>query len=75
MKIFILILSTFTFYITGLTQTEKQVIKIDSLKHVIATTEDDSLKIDAYWEWDGIIYLYDNDLDIELNQTIYELAK
>lgn len=47
---------------------------VDSLKYVIATTRDDSVKIEAYRVWDDLIYLSDPELDLELNQKIDAIA-
>ncbi|MEM6264909.1 MAG: tetratricopeptide repeat protein, partial [Bacteroidota bacterium] len=52
--------------------TENQQTKIDSLKHVIATAEHDSVIINSWIAWDEIIYVFDPKLDWELNKKIVE---
>ena len=52
----------------------KQVHAIDSLKKCINTSTHDTLRINAYYAWDNIIYISDPKLDLELNQKIVDLA-
>jgi serine phosphatase RsbU (regulator of sigma subunit)/Tfp pilus assembly protein PilF len=67
---FFLLLASLTF-----SQSEYEIRSaVDSLKYVIATTKDDSIKIEAYTAWDDLIYLSDPDLDVELNQRIDAIA-
>ena len=47
---------------------------IDSLKYVINTTKDDSIKVRSLMHWDYIIYLTDPELDYELNVQIAQLC-
>jgi serine phosphatase RsbU (regulator of sigma subunit)/Flp pilus assembly protein TadD len=47
-----------------------QSTKIDSLKKIINTTKNDSIKVDAYEKWDELIYLNDPILDLKLNEKI-----
>jgi len=54
--------------------TDEEIVYIDSLKEVIASNANDSLKIDAYINWDNIIYIYDSELDVTINQTLLELC-
>lgn len=49
--------------------------KIDSLKKIIHSDAHDTLRIHAYYKWDDIIYIENPDLDMEINQTIVEIAK
>ncbi|MBL4704254.1 MAG: tetratricopeptide repeat protein [Flavobacteriales bacterium] len=44
--------------------------KIDSLKQVIDTAKHDTTLVNAYMEWDNIIYLSDPNLDLEINKKI-----
>jgi serine phosphatase RsbU (regulator of sigma subunit) len=55
-------------------QTKVEELLIDSLKKIITNTPDDSIKIQAYWKWDNLIFTTDSKLDIELNQKIYHLS-
>lgn len=48
--------------------------RIDSLKNVVNTSKNDSLRLDALHEWDALIYWLDQDLDIELNIQMAEIA-
>lgn len=54
--------------------TPSQKKKIDSLKYVINTTKDDSLKVNALMLWDYMIYLSDPELDYELNVQIAQVC-
>jgi tetratricopeptide (TPR) repeat protein len=47
-----------------------QSTEIDSLKKIINTTKNDSIKVDAYEKWDELIYLNDPILDLKLNEKI-----
>ncbi len=47
---------------------------IDSLKQVIASNPSDTILVNAYMEWDNIIYSVDPVLDLELNQKIIEVC-
>ncbi len=58
----------------GLLLAQSQEQKIDSLKHVIETTENDSVKILALWEWDDLIFMYDAKTDLYINETVYALC-
>jgi tetratricopeptide (TPR) repeat protein/class 3 adenylate cyclase len=49
---------------------EQQEAKIDSLKQVINETEQDSIKFEAWIDWEDIIYRLDPDLALELNKKI-----
>ena len=48
---------------------------IDSLKYVISTAKNDTIRINAYIAWDEIIYLTDSDLDLEINQNIIKICE
>ncbi len=54
--------------------TKSEQHKIDSLKHVIDTASVDSIKVNGLFDWDNIIYVYDQDLDMKLNQRIVDLC-
>jgi len=54
--------------------TDEEIVYIDSLKKVIASNVHDTLRIDAYIKWDNIIYIYDSELDVTINQTLVELC-
>jgi len=59
----------------GITQvTPEQEIQIDSLKRVINSAENDTTIIEAWNNWDNIIYRSDPDLDYLLNQKIDSLC-
>ena len=47
---------------------------IDSLKKVIESDPVDTILVNAYMEWDNIIYTVDPALDLELNQKILEVC-
>lgn len=47
---------------------------IDSLIHVIETTESDTVKISTLQEWDNLIYISDPKLDNQINLQIIEIA-
>lgn len=48
---------------------------IDSLKSVIESTGDDSIKVETILFWDELIYITDPKLDNELNLQIIEISK
>ncbi len=52
----------------------KQLIKIDSLKAVIANTPHDTILLKAYNEWDNLIYYQDPELDLKLNEKIVSIC-
>jgi len=47
---------------------------IDSLKEIIETTDNDSIKVDAYVKWDEVIYITDRGLDQTITRTILEIC-
>jgi len=49
--------------------------KIDSLKLVIKKANHDSIKINAYKDWDELIYTANQNLDLELNLIIAEICQ
>lgn len=53
---------------------DSEQLKIDSLKEVIATTEQDTIKIKAWKQWDDMIYAFDPVLDYALNKKIDSLC-
>ena len=55
--------------------TDDQVQQIDSLKEVISTAKHDTVKINALFSWDNIIYASDPELDLELNQQIIDVCE
>jgi tetratricopeptide (TPR) repeat protein len=52
----------------------EQETRIDSLQIIIHSGRHDTVKINAYKNWDDIIYVSDPKLDEELNQKIIDLA-
>ena len=80
LRIFIVVRSLFLLFsllITsfGISQlTREQESKIDSLHQVIATATHDTIKVNAWVEWDKIIYITDPALDLYLNQKIDSLC-
>lgn len=48
---------------------------VDSLKYVIASTENDVEKVEAYVDWDNLIYIIDPELDKEINESIIEICE
>ena len=56
-------------------QGEEELIQIDSLRSIVNSKSHDSLRINALMEWDGLIYMSDPKLDIELNQQTIELCE
>jgi serine phosphatase RsbU (regulator of sigma subunit)/tetratricopeptide (TPR) repeat protein len=54
--------------------TTEQQAKIDSLQQVITNAEHDSTIINAWKNWDDIVYSTDHDLSIELNEKIENLS-
>jgi serine phosphatase RsbU (regulator of sigma subunit) len=72
----ILILLTFFFSGTLSAQlSDSDVMKIDSLKNVIATAEHDSNVVNAYYAWDLMIYIDNPELDIELCEKIIKVCR
>ena len=60
---------------TGIAQlSNKQNAQIDSLKQVVESAIHDSSIVNAYIEWDNIIYISDPELDLELNKKIIEIC-
>ena len=60
---------------TGIAQlSNKQNAQIDSLKQVIESAIHDSSIVNAYLEWDNIIYISDPELDLQLNKKIIEIC-
>lgn len=53
----------------------KNRVKIDSLKYIITFTKNDSIRIEAYVEWDNLIYISNPALDYELNTEIIKICK
>ena len=53
---------------------DEQTLKIDSLKEVIITAKHDTIKINALFAWDDIIYASDSELDLELNQQLIDIC-
>lgn len=51
---------------------EKQ---IDSIKAVIKTAKHDSIIINAWKDWDNLIYISDPEMDLELNKKVEALCK
>jgi serine phosphatase RsbU (regulator of sigma subunit) len=47
---------------------------IDSLKLIADSDAPDSVRLNALIEWDNLIYQYDPELDIELNERIINIA-
>lgn len=69
----ILLFLPFSYSVFGQNDARTQQI-IDSLKHIVTTSTNDSLRIEALVQWDNLIYLEAPDLDLELNQKIESIA-
>ncbi|MFZ5553082.1 MAG: tetratricopeptide repeat protein [Bacteroidota bacterium] len=54
---------------------DSQKKEIDSLKEFIGSSSNDTLVVNAYRQWDDIIYISDVDLDFLLNKKIASLCK
>jgi len=48
---------------------------IDALQKIIQNASHDSVKINAYLEWDNLIYISDPDKDLELNLIMKEICE
>ena len=48
---------------------------LDSLKSVAEGDGHDTARINAYLTWDELIYIEDPELDLEINQTVFEISK
>ena len=69
------LLLSLTLPLFGISQlTSEQESKIDSLQQVIATAAHDTIIVNAWVEWDNIIYITDPTLDLYLNQKIDSLC-
>ena len=55
--------------------TEEDEKTIDALKAVISNSLHDSDKVNAYFDWDGIIYISNPALDLELNKKIKSICE
>ncbi|MBN4077675.1 tetratricopeptide repeat protein, partial [bacterium AH-315-C20] len=65
------LLLIFFFPLIGFSQlTADQEAQIDSLKEVIETAEHDTVIINAWMDWDNIIWISDPELDFKLNKKI-----
>jgi len=53
----------------------EQQAEVESLQKIIKSAEHDTIIINAWMDWDNIIYLNDPDLDFELNQKIDSLCQ
>jgi len=60
---------SFTFFILPASAQDKT-RTIDSLKNIVETTKNDTLKVIAYIEWDNLIYSSDPNLDKEINRKV-----
>ncbi|WP_367389629.1 adenylate/guanylate cyclase domain-containing protein [Lewinella sp. LCG006] len=71
---FLLLLSTLlSFSAVGQESTDETAI-IDSLRLVVKSAKNDTLRINALKKWDNIIYRYDPELDLNLNLKIDSIA-
>ena len=52
----------------------EEIRAVDSLKAIAEGNGHDTLRIRAYLEWDNYIYIYDPELDLELNNKIVEIG-
>lgn len=52
-----------------------EIKSVDSLKAIAEGTSHDTIRIRAYLEWDNYIYIYDPELDLELNKKIIEIGE
>ena len=48
---------------------------IDSLKAITESDAHDTIRIEAYHIWDDMIYIEDPELDLEINQIVYDISK
>ena len=55
--------------------TPQQERQIDSLRQIIKTTKSDTVRLNAMYAWDGIIYVFDADLDLKLSNEMLALAR
>lgn len=71
--LFLFLILNLTFF--GFSQlTAEQESKIDSLQQVIETAKHDTIIVNAWIEWDNIIYITNPDLDLDLNLKIDSLC-
>lgn len=54
---------------------EKDYEQIDSLKQVIDSDVNDTLRVNAYIAWDNMIYFFDPQLDWEINEKVVEICE
>lgn len=71
-----LLLLSFVSFVGGLfgQLSNEQLREIDSLKIVVDSNVHDSIKLDALLLWDSYIYMYDTELDKELNQKVISIC-
>ena len=55
--------------------TDQELRAIDSLQKVADSDVHDSIRLKALVEWDNLIYQYDPELDIDLNERIIKIAE
>ena len=73
MKKLLIVLLTLTFVSSAQISEENQ-LKVDALQEIVKTAKHDSIIINAWTDWDDIIYSSDPDLDLKLNQKIDSLC-
>jgi serine phosphatase RsbU (regulator of sigma subunit) len=54
---------------------EEQESRVQELKTIIESDQDDSLRVKAIIEWDDMIYYFDSELDKKLNEQLVDLAR
>jgi len=52
-----------------------QEAQIDSLKNIVDTAKEDTVKLKALHEWDNLIYISDPELDADLNLRMAEICE
>lgn len=68
------VLLPFFFILPLLVSLEARSNTIDSIKRIVATTKNDSIKIEALKAWDNLIYTSNRELDRQLNSKILVIA-
>lgn len=71
---FLLLFSTLLSFSAVSQQSTDETAIIDSLRLVVKSAKNDTLKINALKKWDNIVYRYDPELDLNLNLKIDSIA-
>jgi tetratricopeptide (TPR) repeat protein len=72
---YIILLFAFALFSINNLHAQRNKSSIDSLKQIINSYVHDSVKINAYFQWDNIIYAEDPETDFVLNDKIEHLSK